>query len=421
LVEEVESMDAIRKFLLTAGIVLVSASVADAWMRLHHEDVIVVERSELIVVGHLRPESIQYVPHKKAPGDGASWEHHATLVISEVLKGKSEKAEIPLIIHYGLDPLVGDSSMADVRSGAKHNATDKVEIRDTGNSAMGGGPLVEDAGKDNLWFLRRLSGIYGREPGTGDFGIADPEDLQPLALKEYFVAYLKEKPEEAVKKAMEGLPTVRKRGQDYLDHMEIQRISKVEDIAARVPRLMPYLTHGWGWGERDAEAALIACVKAAGPALLKGLDTPEYQKVRPILIRLLAKTGYEPAGPRLAEVFDAPAFKDCRQAIIDLWGEIRYKEAAGILVKLLEEQDKFWEKQKLEKGWWNNAVETDLTKERRERYCEVYYSVNALHRIGVAAARKAIEQTRQRWEAINIENPQIVEACDAALNDLPKE
>ena len=91
------------------------------------------------------------------------------------------------------------------------------------------------------------------------------------------------------------------------------------------------------------------------------------------------------------------------------------------MIELLEEHDKFWEKEKLEKRWWNNAIDTDLTRERRQRYSEVYDSVNALHRMGVPAARKAIEQTRRRWEAINFENPQIVAACEAALKDLPKE
>lgn len=419
-------MKCIEKSLLLVAILLLPAGVADAWLRPRYEDVTVVERSELIVIGHLNPESIQYVPHKKGPGEGASWEHHATLVISEIVKGKCEKTEIPVVIHYGLAPVVGgfvkrDSFMIDVRRGTKQYPKDKVEIFDTGNSLSGGGAIVEDAGKDNIWFLRRLSGIYGREPGTGDFGIRDPQDLQPLPLKEYFLAYLSDNPEGAVKKAMEGLPAVRKRGQDYLDHMEVQRICEVKDKAARVQRLMPYLTKGFGWGECDAEAALIACGKVAGPALLEALGAREYQKVKPNLIRLLAKIGYEQAGPKLAEVFDDPAFKDCRTGIIDLWGEIRYKDAAGILIELLEEQDKFWEKEKLEKGWWNNAIDTDLTQERRQRYGEVSNSVNALHRIGVPAARKAIEQTRRRWEAINFENPQIVEACEAALKDLPKE
>ena len=421
-------MKCIEKSLLLVAILLLPTGVADARERPRYEDVTVVERSELIVIGHLNPESIQYVPHKTGPGGGAStsWKHHATLAISEVVKGKCEKTEIPVVIHYGLEPVVGGfmkrgSYMIDVRRGTKQYPKDKVEIFDTGSSAIGRGAIVEDAGKDNIWFLRRLSGIYGREPGTGNFGIRDPEDLQPLPLKEYFLAYLADNPEGAVKKAMEDLPAVRKRGQDYLDHMEVLRICEVKDKAARVQRLMPYLIKGFGWGECDAEAALIACGKVAGPALLEALGAREYQKVKPNVIRLLAKIGYGPAGPKLAEVFDDPAFKECRTGIISLWGEIRYKEAAGILIELLEEQDKFWEKEKLEKGWWNNAIDTDLTQERRQRYSEVYDSVNALHRMGVPAARKAIEQTRRRWEAINFEYPQIVEACEAALKGLPKE
>ena len=51
-----------------------------------------------------------------------------------------------------------------------------------GKSLMAAGNLVRNAGEDNLWFLRKRSGVYGWEPGTGAFGIVDPEDLQPLEL-----------------------------------------------------------------------------------------------------------------------------------------------------------------------------------------------------------------------------------------------
>src|SRR4051812_30271718 len=156
---------------------------ARAWLRSTHEDATVVERSELIVVAHLKPGSIQKVDHDKQPGEGRSWEHHATLVITTVLKGTCDKKEIPVILHYGLTPVerAGDQGV--------------VEIFDTGSSAAGGGSLVKDAGRDNLWFLRKRGGTFGREPGTSDFGVVDPEDVQPLNLKPYVLCYLGRDPE----------------------------------------------------------------------------------------------------------------------------------------------------------------------------------------------------------------------------------
>jgi hypothetical protein len=73
-----------------------------AWLRPVYEDADVVARSQLIVVGHLQRGSIVYVPHRRRPHRGHSWEHHAALVVRRVLKGKGKLArrELPLIIHY---------------------------------------------------------------------------------------------------------------------------------------------------------------------------------------------------------------------------------------------------------------------------------------------------------------------------------
>ncbi len=191
------------------------ANPALAWLRPHYEDAVVVERSELIVVARLKPGTIQYVPHKKTPGSGASWEHHAVLVITEVLKGKCREKEIPIIIHYGLTPVVdGKVNRANFTIDIRRNRGDElkglIEILDTGGSASFMNPFVKDAGKNNLWFLRKRSGTYGRKPGKGKYGIVDPEDLQPLELKDYFLAYLADNPENAVREyASPTLPLVR--------------------------------------------------------------------------------------------------------------------------------------------------------------------------------------------------------------------
>jgi hypothetical protein len=101
------------------------ARIAHAWLRPTYEDATVVERSELIVVAHLKEGSIQHVPHKRKPDEGASWEHHAILVITKVLKGKCDTAEIPIVIHYGLTPRAGDGKPASPK--------DIIEVHDTGN------------------------------------------------------------------------------------------------------------------------------------------------------------------------------------------------------------------------------------------------------------------------------------------------
>ena len=156
------------------------SNAAHALLRPSYEDATVVERSELIVVAHLKEDTIQYVPHKKKRHEGASWEHHALLVITEVLKGTCHRTGIPVIIHYGLTPVVGGyvkrgSFMINLRGGNKVYPRDIIETLDTGTRK--GAPLVKDARDNNLWFLRKRSGPFGRKPGTGKYGIVDPEDL----------------------------------------------------------------------------------------------------------------------------------------------------------------------------------------------------------------------------------------------------
>src|SRR3954463_7942432 len=98
-------------FTLNRGLValvpsLLLSSPALAWERAPYEDAEVVERSPIILVGRVKEGSLQYVPHQKKPTDGASWEHTATLAVDEVLKGKVVLKEFPIVIHYGLDPVV---------------------------------------------------------------------------------------------------------------------------------------------------------------------------------------------------------------------------------------------------------------------------------------------------------------------------
>lgn len=382
-----------KPFIASFAILLISAITAKAWLRPSFEDAIVVERSELIVVGHLKEKSIEYVPHDSKPPEGKSWEHHATLVITECIKGKSSGKEIPVIIHYGLDPVVGGylkrdgDLMIDARNGKKDYPTNQVQIFDTGNSIHDFAPVVDDAGKDNVWFLRRGSGVYGLEPGTNDLGIVDPDDVQPLQLKGYFETYLTKNPEDAVKTYSAAHPEISQRAQRFLNHLEIQRILRIQDPTIRFENLLPHYINGESWDmHSEIRQGIISCGKIAGE--------------------------------RLVSVFQDADHKDLRPAIILIWRDMNYTESAPLLIHLLEDHDRFWAEQKLTNGWWSAAVGSELTRKRQELYGEVYYSVCALRTFRDPKSKKALELTQKRWESIKFDNPQILQECDAALKDL---
>jgi len=122
------------------------------------------------------------------------------------------------------------------------------------------------------------------------------------------------------------------------------------------------------------------------------------------------------AGPALLPVFRNPSHKRLRQDIISMWRQMKFAGALPVLIKLLRRRDAYFRSQKLAPGWWNDAGNGP----RREAYGEIYAAVLALEAIGDSSARPIIAQTRHTWAAINFSNPQIVEACDAALRTLTR-
>lgn len=275
--------------------------------------------------------------------------------------------------------------MIDRRAGRSDYPKDIIEVVDTADGAW---PLsVKDAREDNLWFLRKLSGPHGREPGTGDYGIVDPEDLQPIRLKAYFLVYLSDSPEASLRNYAHNNPDVAKRAQQYLDHLEVQRILKMPDPAERCDKLLPFFLLHQRWNMKsEAHDGIVAC-------------------------------GYA-AGNKLKEIFDNPQYSQFRPTIILMWRDIRYKEAIPLLIALLKAHDEFWNTQRLQKGWWNLNPGSTETKQRQEVYGEIYYGVAALRSFHDPRTKGILEATRNRWCAIDFDNPQIVEECDAALREL---
>jgi len=435
---------------LGLGIVLLLPGFAHARPRTRHEDAIVVERSELIVIGHLKEGSIKYVPHQRKRG--FSYEHHATLVVTEVTKGTCDEKQIAVILHYGLDPRVGGTawgcgSTPRERQGRKHSLTGPIYILDTGSGAGGAGSLVKDAREDNLWLLRKRTDRWGKEHSNPRMlGIVDSDDLQPLSLKPYFLAYLAEDPERAVREQLEKSPAIGRRARQYLDHLEIQRILAVPDPRIRVARLLPFFVRDFRWGATDeAGDGLAACGDVARHELIKVFRETD----RDLLRRREASDGaaareetpgshlfglheeaerwiheFEAEGARLRAAERAEwmqgirvSLRDSlRRNIVALLGKMRCGAAVPFLVDLLKKHDEHW-KQEMAKPDWksDNAYKSGANL---RAYDETYAALWALLPIGDPRARGVIEQTQRRWKAINFRNPQILQACEYALEAL---
>jgi|GEM_PF-1341284 len=416
--------------------VLILSQGAQAGCRFPFEDGVVVERSELIVVGRLDRTSITYVPHDRKASEGRSWEHHAKLVVSEVLKGSFTGKEIPIVIHYGLDPVVRDRGRVErFRAGpgvfGKGHASGVVEIKDTGNSSWSIYPVVEDAEQDNIWFLRKLSRHYDRQSKADKFGIRDPEDVKALFEKDYIVAYMAKDPEKAVKKQIERYREVVERGQDFLNNLDIQKVSEIPDVQSRIRKLIPFFIKHYyedsnmaDVGYESAERRIIQCGEAAGPHLKELFNDRQYKEIRHVIVGMWKWVGYQEAAPFLLGLFNDPEYEACRAYIMDLWAHQKYKGCVDVLIQFLEQQDRFWEKQDFKKRWTADEIGAEPAEECRKNTIELEYCLRALMSIGDCKAAPAVRLTQQRWA---IESSQkylgrstIVTLCNSALEEFKK-
>jgi protocatechuate 3,4-dioxygenase beta subunit len=290
-----------------------------------------VGRAELIVVGHLKENSIQYDPPqviKSEPSSRpnetnvirtlSSWEHHATLLVSEVIKGQWSSNSIPIILPYGLEPIVGgyashDGFMMDIRQGNTNYPTNVVQIVILPGSQMifPIKPLVEDVSKDKIWFLTRGNGIAGEKRyTTNDLSVMNCL-IQPLNLEEYYKLYLGPDPETALKSYAVGHPEVAPRIQRWLDGLAFKAkwdaILKIQDPAAKAAKLAVYVKpEQYPTGLREEMAKLGA---AAVPELIKviqaGMTNGEDLHL-PVLILFDIGTPAKPAVPLLLELLKKP-------------------------------------------------------------------------------------------------------------------
>ena len=359
---------------------------ASAAIRPPIEDATLVERSEIIVVAHqMRIREI---------GDLNSQRHYyASVKVDRVLKGAFKGEDLPLVIHYGLLPVrirqSGQTALSiEHRSPAVLGVSmDRLEIFDTLSSARGGPPVVPDALGKNIWFLRRLD-VHDRAGNLlsrGEFGIADPHDVQMVALEPYLGAYLAENPEASVRRHIERNPVSRERGQRFLEHKQVERVSRIIDPIRRADELIPYIASNAHWdGQCEAAVSLVACGPEAASHLLP----------------LLNNNGS----------------KAVRLAVIDLMSETRCLKSVDPLINILRSHEMFLTKQKFpEIRIVHLGPEPSETQMLDEVYEEDIHIIQALGRIGDRGATETLIATRRSWANIKIADPQIVSECDRSI------
>lgn len=363
------------------------------------DDATVVGRADLIFVGHIVPESIKYIEHpKRSDGVSMGGEYAATLVVARTLKGVAKQREITIMIYDDdLQPKVGGESVKAPRKNvSKQEPKDRVEILDTNDSSFGI-ILTQKAQGDNLWFLRLRSHL-SVDPGQDLYGVKDPEDMQPLALENYFRAYLTKNPDEHLKGIIARKAAGADRAQKYFDHLAVQRILSNPDPAGQLDGLLPFALKKQEWKKRlEADEAIEKAFPKAD-----------------------AKTRYD-FGMKLVAMLNDPKFEQNRVTIIWLFGETRFQGSVQPLIDLLKQHDRFWAEQKIDKplteDWWRRDSKPE-TKARYQVYNETCTAIMALERLKNPRAWEAVKMTRDRWRSEKLSNSNLVKDCDKLLDDL---
>jgi hypothetical protein len=349
-----------RLWTILAGIALLSSVkiVNAAPMLAGPTDAEAVGQAELIVVGHLKENSIQFDPPREiklerisSPYETnfvptwSSWEYHATLLVSEVIKGQCGSNSIPIILPYGLEPIVGgyvnhDGLMMDIRQGNTNYPTNVVQIVILPGSQVVFPikPLVEDVSKDKIWFLSRGNGIPGEKRyTTNDLSVMDCL-IQPLNLEEYYKLYLGPDPETALKSYAVDHPELAYRIQRWLDGLAFkakwEAILKIQDPVAKAAAFVRLP----GGPPRSEMAKLGA---AAVPELIKmihaGITNGE-DLDQPVLILYDIGKPAQPAVPVLLELLENPG-KTSRYYICSALKTTADKSAIPFLRPMLKVDD----------------------------------------------------------------------------------
>lgn len=383
-----------KPFLYISAILLL-ANPSQAWLRRPIPDLELAQRAELIVVAHIRAESIVYVPHQVADGEGMNWEHHATLVITEVVKGTYTQKELPIIIHYGLDPMVEigrDVHMFSDKNIKKY-ITPATPVALYDHPGEMSGEYVDDICKDQIWFLQQKDPDYftGGDSIHGDTvgapGIWDPEDVQPPYLKPFFAALLTGHPEEKIKEFTGGESPLAIRSRNYLEDLKIKEILKEPDAAKRADLLLPYFlfTDERRKGPTQSEAAFQ-----------------------------LWKSCGEAGAARLVPVFRDPVYSAMQFDIMGVWSSAQYREAIPILIDLLKSENKFWADMTPEErdAWIHPTPYHSSTREQGASRRRVEYILMAFKQLADPRTRQLLEESKEFWKKLD---PKLSDECDEAL------
>jgi hypothetical protein len=351
---------------------------AAAWIPVGMSDPDLVQHSDLIVVARVKPGSIVFIP--VVVDGGTIWKHTAVLIVGQVIKGKCDIPLLPVIFHYGMDPLViGENGRFQGVSKGISNPNSQIVMGYQGGVY---GTVPGDLRKDHIWFLsyHRTPGYLNDSPKDPNIlGVSEPDELQPVELKPYFEALLTPHPEDVLKQYASDNSSLAFRSKTYLNHLAIEQILKEPDVQKRADLLLPYFlfTDDKQRPPDQAEAAMQ-------------------------LWESCGQTG----SALLLPIFNDPKYRAMQTDITTLWSNAQYHGGIPLLVDMLDKETQFWQSETPEQRdlWVNIRADHSPTKEQIASELRIEMVLIFFRQVSDPRAKAEITKLSPIWKQMFPEN-----------------
>jgi hypothetical protein len=155
-----------------------------------------VNDAQLVVLARVKENSLKNISHQ------SSFETHAVLLITRVIKGSVNVHELPIVIAYDAIPVPQSVINKSPSFGAdgdhdfpflspySYNYSEPIPLYEF--NADGPTPkVIDDVRKENFWFLRPYQSMTGSKTDPGTLGLLDFRDVQPLSKETDFKRLIK--------------------------------------------------------------------------------------------------------------------------------------------------------------------------------------------------------------------------------------
>jgi hypothetical protein len=371
---------------------VLSIRCTPAWIRGYAHDDELVQRSDSIVIGHIEGGFTQFEYPSKHSDGYHYWEYRTTLFVTQTISGKVHVGPTPLVIHYGIKPVIlkTNPSLQDTfNPPAADQNTDSntpVGIYDAATTIVGM-PPGDNIRKDHVWLLRTSAGsIGGVEEDTSAPGIWSPQDVQSLDRKSYYEAVLSGNID-AITPFTVGDSDVVKQARNTVSRLAVEKISQIPDLSKRCDQLLPFFLKK-APASNLAFEEIIAC-GSVGAA-------------------------------KLIPTFENSPGTDKTQILIG-WKNAEFKGSVPLIIEWLTKEDR----------WWGTLTKDDQIFASREgpkggapyndprsvSFRNICCSIEALGNFRAKESKALILQIRNRWQAAAPFDPNndFLKVCDDAL------